>query len=229
MFGLSEEYDTLGHVRVTYVGHHRYSIDNTFEDIGSEKVFFFYLVDKVMADMDTRENVERALGQIHSYLHDQFDAVDKMEEEFYHFEEAESESDNYEFTIKQELRRKEDNEVDHLYVNTYLDPKIKSDTYTRLVNSAILYMMDLHDRASETDLWRYGNRYSDMLRYYDDHGYPSATTVTISDHSNKRSTPRCVRQRDKQCRRSQYVSKALRPPGRSFLRFVFFLLGLTGR
>ena len=152
MFGLSEEYDTLGHVRVTYVGHHRYSIDNTFEDIGSEKVFFFYLVDKVMADMDTRENVERALGQIHSYLHDQFDAVDKMEEEFYHFEEAESESDNYEFTIKQELRRKEDNEVDHLYVNTYLDPKIKSDTYTRLVNSAILYMMDLHDRASETDL-----------------------------------------------------------------------------
>ena len=168
----------MGYIKVTYYGNYKYQIENTFKDTGIEKVFFLYLIDKAMADIGSRKVAKDLIGSITSYVHDLYGTVEEMEEEFSHFDEVSEVRNDYEFSIKQELRSKDREEGYHLYVNTSFSPKFKFDVYQRFANSTILYMMSLRQRAaSNTQYWNL-DRFNDMLRFYDNYGYPSAMSVT---------------------------------------------------
>lgn len=168
-------YDTLGNIEVKCSNNYEYTIYNSFEDVDMETVFFLFLTDKVMADSGKPSEVAQILV---GYLLDISGGTEELEEEFSQYEKVNSIASDTKYSISQELRSKDKGRGKHLYVNTSFDSFWSLNADKKSINATILYMMNIRKRFPSRKWSNLGQRFSDMLRFYDNNGYPSTTSVT---------------------------------------------------
>ena len=165
---------------------YEYAISNSFEDVDVETVLFLFLTDKVMSDSGKPSEVAQILV---GYLLDISGRTEELEEEFSQYEKVNSIAINTKYSISQELKSKDKGRRKHLYVNTSFDSFWSLSADKKSINAIILYMMNIRKNFSSRKWRNFGQRFSDMLRFYDNNGYTSTTSVTdapsniIDNHS----------------------------------------------
>jgi protein subunit release factor A len=173
--GIFSEYEVLGSLDITCYDNYDYTISNSFDDHDTEISFFLFLADKVMANTSKSTDLDQMLA---SYFLEIGNSVEDLEDNFSQYTEVPKSDADIEYSVKQELRSKSDGSDSHLYINTSFNAFWSLSEEWKSVNSTLLYAMDMRDRFKPYKFSVLGDRFTELLRYYDENGPPSTTTLT---------------------------------------------------